>query len=80
MPTKSARAFALAMLLPLILLLQACATKPADSICDAPIPTLQVTPVLPPALAKLPPRESYSLKAQQRIQQWQNRLTNSETK
>lgn len=68
----------LVMLLPL-LLCAACATRlPAST--AAPIPTRQEMPALPPALAKPVPHESFSARAQQRIQSWQQRLTNSETK
>jgi len=66
------------MLLPL-LLCAACAMKSPASTA-APIPTQQEMPALPPALAKPPPPESFSARALQRIQNWQQRLTNSATR
>ena len=69
---------ALVMLLPLLLCAACTPRLPAST--AAPIPTQQVMPDLPPALAKPVPPESYSEKALARIKSWQERLTYSETK
>ncbi len=67
------------VMLPPLLLCAACAPRlPAST--SAPIPTQQEMPDLPPALARPVPPESFSVKAQQRIQSWQQRLTGSETR
>ncbi len=79
MKTPNARPLAaLAMLLPLLLCAACMPRLPAST--SAPIPTQQEMPALPPALAKPPPPESFSVKAQQRIQSWQQRLTDSATR
>lgn len=73
-PNVKPRAALVMLLLPL--LCAACAPRlPAST--SAPIPTRQEMPALPPALAKPVPPESFSVKAQQRIQSWQQRLTDS---
>ena len=77
MPNARPRAVPVMLLLPL--LCAACAPRlPAST--SAPIPTRQEMPALPPALARPVPPESFSVKAQQRIQSWQQRLTGSETR
>lgn len=79
MKTPNARPrAALVMLLPLLLCAACTPRLPAST--AAPIPTRQVIPALPPALAKPPPPESYSEKALARIKSWQQRLTDSETR
>ena len=79
MKTPNARPRAvLAMLLPLLLCAACTPRLPAST--AAPIPTQQVMPDLPPALAMPVQPESYSEKALARIKSWQQRLTDSETK
>ena len=79
MKTPNARLRAACVLLLPLMLCAGCAPRlPAST--AAPIPTQQVMPDLPPALAKPVPPESYSEKALARIKSWQQRLTDSETK
>ena len=79
MKTPNARPRAWPVMLLALLLCAACAPRLPASM-PAPIPTRQVMPALPPALAKPPPPESYTEKALARIKSWQQRLTDSETK
>ena len=77
MPNVRLRALPVMLLLPL--LCAACAPR-LPALTSAPIPTQQTMPALPPALARLPPQESFSKTALQRIQTWQQRLMACETK
>lgn len=79
MPPPNVKPSARLLLLVPLLLCAACATRSPASM-RAPIPMQQEMPALPPALAKPPPPGSYSAKAQERMQTWQQRLTASETK
>lgn len=66
------------LLVPLMLsaLLQACATPSPDST----LAQCQSTQSLPATLAKRPKPESYSERAQQNIEAWQQKLISSEIK
>lgn len=74
-----ARSLALAVLLPLALLLTACSAplKPSTGVVCPPPPAM---PQLPDSLKKPPPQESFLEAAQQRIESWRNRLTDSATR
>lgn len=76
MNLRKKTAFWLLVMLPLVALMQGCATKSPDSI---PVQAPRI-PKLPPQLAKPAPQDSFLERARSDTRTWRETLTSSETK